>query len=137
MSGNTLGLGLDSRILIVDDLPSMRADLTRILKELGFKDISECEDGKIAWDKVRHDALNGSPFEIIFSDINMPNMDGLTLLKHLRSTEHYKKTPIFMVSTENEKTTIVQAIMLGANDYIIKPYDPYVVKEKVILKLLK
>lgn len=132
-----MALGLDSKILIVDDLPSMRSDLIRILTELGFLNMKQCEDGKQAWDHVRAEALSDNVYDIIFSDINMPHMNGITLLKHLRSVESYKKTPIFIVSTENEKTTIVQAIMSGATDYIIKPYDPLIVKEKVLGKLLK
>jgi two-component system chemotaxis response regulator CheY len=130
-------LGFDSKILIVDDLASMRLDLVRILTELGFQNMKQCEDGKQAWDHVRAEALNDNIYDIVFSDINMPNMDGITLLKHLRNVELYKKTPIFIVSTENEKSTIVQAIMSGATDYIIKPYDPVIVKEKVMDKLLK
>jgi two-component system chemotaxis response regulator CheY len=136
MSANTV-LGFDSKILIVDDLPSMRADLVRILTELGFSNLKQSEDGRQALDHVKSEAANGSFYEIVFSDINMPEMDGITLLKNLRGLEGYKKTPIFIVSTENEKTTIVQAIMSGATDYIIKPYDPLVVKEKVLVKLLK
>lgn len=132
-----MALGLDSKILIVDDLPSMRSDLVRILTELGFQNMKQCEDGKQAWDHLRAEALNDNFYDIVFSDINMPNMDGITLLKHLRGVESYKKTPIFIVSTENEKTTIVQAIMSGATDYIIKPYDPIIVKDKVLVKLLK
>ena len=132
-----MALGLDSKILIVDDLPSMRSDLVRILTELGFVNMKQCEDGKLAWDHVRAEALNDHFYDIIFSDINMPNMDGITLLKNLRGVESYKKIPIFIVSTENEKSTIVQAIMSGATDYIIKPYDPVIVKDKVLVKLLK
>ena len=132
-----MALGLDSKILIVDDLPSMRSDLVRILTELGFQNMKQCEDGMQAWDHLRAEVLNNNNYDIIFSDINMPNMDGITLLKNLRGVEVYKKTPIFIVSTENEKSTIVQAIMSGATDYIIKPYDPVIVKEKVLVKLLK
>lgn len=136
MSVNTV-LGFDSKILIVDDLPSMRIDLVRILTELGFSNFKQSEDGRRALDLVKSEAANGNFYEIVFSDINMPEMDGITLLKNLRGIEGYKKTPIFIVSTENEKATIIQAIMSGATDYIIKPYDPLVVKEKVLVKLLK
>lgn len=130
-------LGFDSKILIVDDLPSMRADLVRILTELGFTNLKQSEDGRQALDLVKSEAAKGNFYEIVFSDINMPEMDGITLLKNLRGLVGYKKTPIFIVSTENEKSTIVQAIMSGATDYIIKPYDPLVVKDKVLVKLLK
>ena len=135
--GTSSVLGFDSKILIVDDLPSMRADLVRILTELGFSNLKQCEDGRQALDHVKAEAVNNKFYEIIFSDINMPEMDGITLLKNLRGLENYRKTPIFIVSTENEKATILSAIMSGATDYIIKPYDPLVVKEKVLIKLLK
>lgn len=134
MSNN---LGLNSKILIVDDLASMRADLVRILHELGFKNLKEFADGKPAWEDLKSEAAAGRPYDIVFSDINMPQMSGLVLLKYLRATDAYKTTPIFMVSTENEKQTIIKAILEGATDYIIKPYDPWVVKEKLVLKLLK
>lgn len=130
-------LGLNSKILIVDDLASMRADLVKILNELGFKNLKEFPDGKPAWEDLKAEAAAGRPYDIVFSDINMPEMSGLVLLKYLRATPAYKTTPIFMVSTENEKQTIIKAILEGATDYIIKPYDPWVVKEKLVLKLLK
>jgi two-component system chemotaxis response regulator CheY len=126
---------LNKRVLIADDLPNMRADLQKILKSLGFTNIKEVNDGKAAWDELRLEAQYGKPYEIIFSDINMPQMNGLALLKALRGTDSYKKAPIFIVSTENEKEIILKAILDGATDYIIKPYDPNVVKEKILSRL--
>ena len=107
--GTSSVIGFDSKILIVDDLPSMRADLVRILTELGFSNLKQCEDGRQALDHVKAEAVNNKFYEIIFSDINMPEMDGITLLKNLRGLENYRKTPIFIVSTENEKATILSA----------------------------
>lgn len=126
---------LNKRVMIADDLPNMRADLRKILTELGFTNIKEVQDGKAAWDELRAEAQYGKPYEIIFSDINMPQMNGLYLLKNLRGTDSYKKTPIFIVSTVNEKDVILKAILDGATDYILKPYNEQIVKEKLISRL--
>lgn len=125
----------DKPVLIADDLANMRADLVKILKALGFTNIKEVQDGMEAWDELRSEAQYGTPYEIIFTDINMPQMDGIALLKALRFLEAYKTTPIFIVSTENEKNTILKAILEGATDYIIKPYRPDIVREKIMKKL--
>ncbi len=126
---------LNKRIMIADDLPNMREDLIKILKGFGFTSINSMPDGKKAWDELCSEAQNGKPYDIIFSDINMPYMDGLELLKALRFLDSYKKVPIFMVSTENEKEVIVKAILEGATDYIIKPFTADVVKAKLLARL--
>ncbi|NOT80805.1 MAG: response regulator [Bacteriovoracaceae bacterium] len=123
------------RVMVVDDLPNIRTDLIKILNSLGFTNIKEMPDGKAALDELVLKASEGKPYEIIFSDINMPIMGGLALLKALRATTVYKKTPIFMVSTENEKDIILTAVIEGATDYIIKPYSAEVVKQKVTMRL--
>jgi two-component system chemotaxis response regulator CheY len=126
---------LDKPVLVADDLSNMRADLVKILKSLGFKNIKEVQDGMEAWDELRSEAQYGVPYEIIFSDINMPQMDGLALLKAVRFLEVYKTKPFFIVSTENEKGTILKAILEGATDYIIKPFSAEIVREKILKKL--
>jgi two-component system chemotaxis response regulator CheY len=125
----------DKPVLVADDLSNMRTDLVKILKALGFTNIKEVQDGMEAWDELRSEAQYGVPYEIIFTDINMPQMDGIALLKALRFLDAYKTTPIFIVSTETEKNTILKAILEGATDYIIKPYRPEVVREKIMKKL--
>lgn len=127
----------DMNVLIVDDLDAMRVNLLAILKDLGFKNITESVNGMLAWTLAVERARFGKPFDLIFSDINMPVMDGITLLKYLRGVETYKTTPIFMVSTENEKNIIIRSVLFGANDYILKPYDPEIVRTKLITKLGK
>lgn len=126
---------LTKRVMVVDDLPNIRTDLIKILNSLGFTNIKEMPDGKAALDELVLKASEGKPYEIIFSDINMPIMGGLALLKALRAITVYKKTPIFMVSTENEKDIILTAVIEGATDYIIKPYSAEVVKQKVTMRL--
>ncbi|MDD4976066.1 MAG: response regulator [Bacteriovorax sp.] len=126
---------LNKSVLIADDLANMREDLIKILRSLGFTKIKEVHDGKAAWDELRLGAHYEEPYEIIFLDINMPRMNGLSLLKALREIDFYKKTPIFIVSTENEKDVILRAIIYGATDYILKPYSVNIVKEKILTRL--
>jgi two-component system chemotaxis response regulator CheY len=124
-------------ILIVDDLSAMRTNLIAILQNLGFKNIAESTDGMLAWNLAIDQAKINKPFDLIFSDINMPVMNGIVLLKNLRGSDAYKKIPIFMVSTENEKAVILKCVLGGATDYIIKPFDPELVKNKLLAKLPK
>jgi two-component system, chemotaxis family, chemotaxis protein CheY len=128
---------LTKRVLIVDDMSSLRTELRGILESMGFKAITEKPDGKEALYEAIDKANNHLPYEIIFSDINMPNMNGLQLLKSLRATDVYKKTPIFLVSTEQEKGIIMKAIIEGASDYIIKPYESTTVVLKIYEYLSK
>ena len=125
----------NKRVMIADDLKNMRDDLNKILKNLGFTNINEKPDGKTALDELKYEAQVGNPYGVIFSDINMPQINGITLLKTIRLLDSYKKTPFFIVSTVTEKDTIVQAILGGATDYIIKPYSADVVKEKLATRL--
>ena len=125
------------KILIVDDIKSMRANLIKILIDLGYSNFTECADGQKAWDELCVEAQYGNPYQIIFSDINMPIMNGINLLKKVRNLTIYKTTPIFMVSTENEKDIVIKAILEGATDYIIKPFNPIIVKDKLTKSLSK
>lgn len=119
------------KVLIVDDLASLRTDLRKILEGMGFRNITEMPDGHDAYINVLEEMKQFSTYDIVFSDINMPKMNGLTLLKHLRALENYKKIPIFIISTETEKDTVINAIMSGASDYIIKPYDEITAVAKI------
>jgi two-component system chemotaxis response regulator CheY len=125
------------RIMIVDDSKSMRQDLIRIMSSLGFKNIVEMENGKEAWDRLRLEAQYKNPFEVIITDINMPVMNGIMLLKNLRGITSYSNTPIFIVSTETELSIVLKAIHEGASDYILKPYDEVLVKHKILSFLAK
>ena len=125
------------KILIVDDLASMRENLNSVLRELGFKHTQDTSDGREGMEQAVDKARFDVPYDLIFVDIHMPVMDGITLLKNLRSMDSYKKTPIFMVSTENEKDIIIKSILNGATDYILKPYDINLVNKKLITVLAK
>lgn len=121
-------------ILIVDDMPELRKSLISILNKEGFNRIDEAGDGLEAID-ILTNSLN--KIGLIFSDINMPNCTGLELLKKIKTHAKFKNIPVIMVSTENEKDIIMDAIMHGASNYIIKPFNDELVKQKLFETLNK
>jgi two-component system chemotaxis response regulator CheY len=114
------------KILVVDDFSTMRRIVKNLLKQLGFENIEEAEDGAQAYLK-----LKDGGFGFVVSDWNMPNMDGLDLLKKVRSDPELKYIPILMVTAEAEKEKVVTAIQAGVNNYIVKPFTGEVLKEKM------
>lgn len=106
-------------ILVVDDFSTMRRIVKGCLKELGFNNITEAEDGKIALDKLQ--AGNGT-FKLIISDWNMPNMMGIDLLRAVRSDANLKALPFVMVTAEAQKENVIEAAKAGVSNYIIKPF---------------
>jgi len=117
---------LKMKILVVDDFSTMRRIVKNVLKQLGFENIEEAEDGAQALSKLK---LGG--FGFMVSDWNMPNMDGLQLLKAVRADAALKDLPILMVTAEAEKTMVVTAIQAGVNNYVVKPFTAEVFKEKM------
>ncbi len=117
---------LKMKILVVDDFSTMRRIVKNLLKQLGFVNIEEAEDGAQAYTKLK----NGG-FGFIVSDWNMPNLDGLGLVKKVRSDDELKDLPILMVTAEAEKDKVVTAIQAGVNNYIVKPFTGDVLKEKM------
>lgn len=122
----------DRRVIVVDDIASLREALSGCLKKLGFSNINSAVDGKDAWEKLKAKADEGTPYELIFSDINMPHCHGIDLVKLIRSSDVYTDTPMIMVSTENEVGIIMDAIEAGADNYILKPFTPDTVKAKIL-----
>ncbi|HLE09884.1 MAG TPA: response regulator [Bacteriovoracaceae bacterium] len=112
---------LNMRVLLVDDVKSMLIEAKIMLKMLGIKDIDEAEDGQMALDKILDSSSAGDSYDLIISDINMPNMDGLQLLENLKNIDEVKNTPFLIMSTQNELPIIMDAIELGAANYIVKP----------------
>jgi len=106
-------------ILVVDDFSTMRRIIKACLKELGFNNITEAEDGKIALDKLKNG--NGI-FKLVVSDWNMPNMMGIDLLRAVRSDESLKALPFVMVTAEAQKENVIEAAKAGVSNYIIKPF---------------
>lgn len=114
-------------ILVVDDSSVMRRILSQGLNKLGYKDIIEAADGIDALIKLGEN----SGIKLILSDWNMPNLDGLSFLKKVKADEKFKHIPVLMVTTEAEKGKVVQAISAGAANYLMKPFTPEGLKEKL------
>ncbi|MDE3207382.1 MAG: chemotaxis response regulator CheY, partial [Pseudomonadota bacterium] len=113
------------RFLIVDDFSTMRRIIRNLLKELGFTNADEAEDGNAGLLKLQ----NGD-FDFVISDWNMPNMTGLDLLKAIRSTAELKHLPVLMVTAEAKKENIIQAAQAGASGYTVKPFTAATLEAK-------
>lgn len=110
------------KFLVVDDSSTMRRIIKNSLKRIGFEDIIEAENGRDALEKL-------ADVDIILTDWNMPEMDGLEFVKRVRASD--TKIPILMVTTNAAKDDIVEALKNGVNNYIVKPFTPETLKEKV------
>jgi two-component system chemotaxis response regulator CheY len=117
---------LKTKVLVVDDMLTMRRIVTKILKELGFTDISEAIDGQDAWEKSKTGG-----YGLIISDWNMPNCSGLEFLKRVRADQELAKTPFLLVTAEAEQQNVVEAIKCGVDQYIVKPFTPQGLKSKL------
>ena len=114
------------KFLVVDDFSTMRRIVRNLLKELGFLNVDEAEDGAVALAK-----LTGEHFDFIVTDWNMPNMDGLTLLQQVRANPALKHLPVLMITAEAKKENIVAAAQAGASGYIVKPFTAATLSEKL------
>ena len=114
------------KILVVDDFSTMRRIVKNVLKQIGFENIEEAEDGAQGLAK-----LKGGGFGFVVSDWNMPNMDGLEFFKASRQDPTTKDVPFLMVTAEAEKEKVVTAIQAGVNNYIVKPFTAEIFKEKM------
>jgi two-component system chemotaxis response regulator CheY len=117
----------DINILIVDDFPTMRKIVKSVLKQLGYQNVVEAEDGQIALNMLR----SNPQIEFVVSDWNMPNMTGIELLKSVRADAKLKHLPFLMVTAEADKDNIVEAVKSGVSNYIVKPFNAATMKEKI------
>jgi two-component system chemotaxis response regulator CheY len=117
-----------TRVLVVDDMMTMRKLVSKILKELQFTDITEAADGIKAWEAITNAE---SPFGLIVSDWNMPNCTGLDLLKRVRGDQRFKKTPFVLVTAEAEKSQVAEALKAGVDQYVVKPFNHESLKAKL------
>lgn len=120
------------RFLVVDDFSTMRRIVRNLLKESGYAECDEAEDGVVAMQKLRN-----TNFDFVVSDINMPNMNGFQLLAEIKKDEKLKHIPVLMVTAEARKEDIVMAAQQGAAGYIVKPFTKATLEDKVTLILTK
>ncbi len=114
------------KFLVVDDFSTMRRIVRNLLKELGYTIVDEAEDGAVALQK-----LQGSSYDFVISDWNMPNMDGLTLLQSVRADAKLRALPFLMITAEAKKENIIAAAQAGASGYIVKPFTAATLNEKL------
>lgn len=116
----------NTKFLVVDDFSTMRRIVRNLLKDLGYTNVDEAEDGVMGLSKLR----SGS-FDFVISDWNMPNMDGLTMLQNIRADTALAHLPVLMVTAEAKKENIIAAAQAGANGYVVKPFTAATLDEKL------
>ncbi len=115
------------KLLVVDDSSTMRRIIKNTLQRLGFDDVLEAEHGVEAWQ-----IMERTPdINVLITDWNMPEMNGLDLVRKVRAEKKYESMPIIMVTTEGGKAEVITALKAGVNNYIVKPFTPQVLKEKL------
>ncbi len=119
-------MDLGMKILIVDDFATMRRIMKNILKQIGFSNIIEADDGTTALEELKKTTV-----DLIISDWNMPKMTGLDLLKNVRSTDNMKEIPFLMVTAEAQKQNVIDAVQAGVTNYVVKPFTAEAISEKL------
>ena len=120
------------RFLVVDDSSTMRRIIGNLLKECGFNTVEEAQHGVAALQKLRSDK-----FDFVVSDVNMPGMNGFELLAEIKNDATLRSIPVLMVSAEARRQDILQATVLGAAGYIVKPFTKAILEDKVVVILKK
>ncbi|WP_132702166.1 chemotaxis response regulator CheY [Reinekea marinisedimentorum] len=114
------------KILVVDDFSTMRRIVKNLLRDLGFTNTHEADDGTTAWPM-----LQSGDFDFVVTDWNMPGMTGIELLQKIRADERLKGIPVLMVTAEAKRDQIVAAAQAGVNGYVVKPFTAAALKEKI------
>ncbi len=118
----------DINILVVDDMLTMRKVVSKILRDLGYMNITQATDGNDAWEKAKE-----GTFGLIISDWNMPNCTGVEFLKRVRAEAKTAKTPFLLVTAEAEQHQIVEAVQAGVDQYVVKPFTTAGLQEKLAM----
>ena len=114
------------RILVVDDFSTMRRIIKNILRQLGFNNIEEADDGTTGWE-----VLNKGGIDFIISDWNMPQMTGIELLRKVRASEEFGDMPFLMVTAEAQQENVIEAVQAKVSNYIVKPFTAETLKQKI------
>ena len=116
----------DMRVLVVDDFSTMRRIVKNILRQLGYNNVFEADDGTTAWE-----IINKEKIDFIVSDWNMPQMAGIDLLRKVRASEEFASTPFLMVTAEAQQENIIEAVQAKVSNYIVKPFTAETMKQKI------
>ncbi len=122
----TKGIDYRMKVLVVDDFATMRKIVRNILKQIGFENITEAEDGHVALQILKTENVG-----LVVTDWNMPNLSGLDLLRQIRQNPQTAKVPVLMVTAEGLKENVLEAVKAGVNNYVVKPFTAEVFQEKI------
>ncbi|WP_243312228.1 MULTISPECIES: chemotaxis response regulator CheY [Fundidesulfovibrio] len=121
-----MAVNKDMRVLVVDDFSTMRRIIKNILRQLGFTNIIEADDGTTAWE-----ILNKDRIDFVISDWNMPKMPGIELLRKVRASEEFAAMPFLMVTAEAQQENIIEAVQAKVSNYIVKPFTAETLGQKI------
>ncbi|EPR42437.1 response regulator receiver protein [Desulfovibrio sp. X2] len=121
-----MAMNYNMRILVVDDFSTMRRIVRNILRQIGFQNIVEADDGSTAWE-----TLNKDKIDFIVSDWNMPQMSGIELLRKVRASEEFGDLPFLMVTAEAQQENIIEAVQAKVSNYIVKPFTAETLGQKI------
>lgn len=119
------------RVIVIDDMKTSRFVIIKYITQMGFTNFDEASDGDEALEMINKAVADGNPYQLVLSDWNMPNMQGIDLLKALRSNPTTKDVKFIMLTSETEKSNIIEAIQSGTNNYASKPFTKEVLEEKI------
>lgn len=121
----------NTKFLVADDFSTMRKIVKKVLDELGYKNVVEAVDGKNALEVIQESFKSGQPIEFVISDWNMPNMQGIDLLKACKADAELRSLPFMLVTAESEQSQILEAAKAGVSEYVIKPFNAATLKAKI------
>lgn len=122
---------LETRILVIDDMPSIRDLVKNTLKAMGYKNIQEAEDGEEGLKILIKNNSGDESIQLVISDWNMPKMKGLELLKHVRATAEWAQLPFVLLTSESERDQVTEAVLAGVSQYIVKPFSAKIFEDKL------
>lgn len=121
----------DTRILVIDDMPSIRDLVKTQLKSMGYVTIIEAQDGEEGFSVLNKQNSSGEPVQLVISDWNMPKMKGLELLKKVRASSEFKDLPFVLLTSEAEREQVTEAVLSGVSQYIVKPFSAKIFEDKL------
>ncbi|MDI6852461.1 MAG: chemotaxis response regulator CheY [Deltaproteobacteria bacterium] len=123
---NSKVIDFSMKVLVVDDFATMRKIIRNVLKQIGFENIAEAEDGAAALQILKTEQVG-----LVVTDWNMPNMSGLDLLRNIRANSQFAEVPVLMVTAEGLKENVLEAVKAGVSNYVVKPFTAEVLQEKI------